>query len=117
MGLNKEKFRKIFPHLSKELEKGITRVTIDSVRMDNDTSEKITSKKYHSYNPDGIDLLRRCNTKEEATEIINFMEKRGEISQEFANKLYDQLNEKGLRSFGNKKREYYYFYHFKKNKS
>lgn len=113
MGLKKEKFNKMFPNLSKELKKGVTRVTIDSVRMDNEGSEKTTSKKDQSYNPDIMDFLRRCNTKEEATKIINFMKKRGEISPEFAKNLFDQLTKKGLRSFGNEKKENYYFYYFK----
>jgi hypothetical protein len=43
-----------------------------------------------------------------AEEIIAYMEKRGEISNEYAQKLRAQLKRKGVRSFGPKKEENYY---------
>lgn len=114
MGFTKERFGRMFPRLAAQLEKSAVKVSIDSVRSDTDAKErKISQKKSKSYNPDIIDFLRRCSTRKEAKEIIDFMEKRGEISHEYAKKLCDQLREKGVRSFGTKKRENYYFYYFK----
>jgi len=40
--------------------------------------------------------------------MIAYMEKRGEISKEYAQKLRAQLKRKGVRSFGPKKEENYY---------
>ncbi len=37
--------------------------------------------------PDVLDHLERCRTEEEAIEIIEYFEKRGEITKEFANFL------------------------------
>ena len=45
---------------------------------------------------------------EQAEEIINYLEKRCEISSEFAKNLRNQLKTKGVRSFGMKKEDEYY---------
>jgi len=59
-------------------------------------------------NPDVISFLRRAETDEQALEIINFCQKRGEISEEYANELKVQLGIYGIRSFGTKKEPGYY---------
>jgi hypothetical protein len=61
--------------------------------------------------PDVIDFIRRCDTEEQAEEIIGYMEKRGEIEKQYARKLREQLKDKGVRSFGPKKEEDYYLKH------
>jgi len=115
MDFTKGKFEKMFPHLAAELEKNVMKVSIDSVRSDIDAQERTaTQRKFTSYNPDILDFLRRCSTRKEGKEIIDFMEKRVEISHEYANKLRAQLSEKGIRSFGTKKGENYYFHYFKR---
>ena len=58
--------------------------------------------------PDVIDFIRRCNTEGEAEQIIVYLEKKGEISKEYATKLIKQLKSEGVRSFGSKKEENYY---------
>jgi hypothetical protein len=58
--------------------------------------------------PDVIDFIRRCDTEEQAEEIIAYMEKRGEIEKQYAERLRKQLKDKGVRSFGPKKEENYY---------
>ena len=77
--------------------------------MDKSIGEKSSYESFKGYTPDIIDFIRRCDREEQAEEIINYLEKRGEISYKYAEKLRRQLEEKGVRSFGSKKEHYYYF--------
>ncbi|MEM3699255.1 MAG: DUF2095 family protein [Candidatus Bathyarchaeia archaeon] len=111
MEFDKETFKKLFPNLAKELDSNEHKVAINSVRTDIQTGEKASGERFAHYMPDVIDFIRRCDTEEQAKEIIDFMEKRGEIEKQYAKKLRRQLREKGVRSFGPKKEENYYFKH------
>jgi hypothetical protein len=108
MAIDKKKFRKMFPHLTQELEAGDSRIKITGVRSDLRTGEKASSRKFASYMPDVIDFLRRCDTVRQAEEIIRYMKERREISRDYARRLKKQLKEKGVRSFGSKKEDDYY---------
>ncbi len=101
----------MFPNLARELESSEQKVGINSVRRDVQTGEKAASERFVHYIPDVIDFIRRCDTEEQAEEIIVYMEKRGEIKRQYADKLRKQLKEKGIRSFGPKKEENYYLKH------
>ncbi len=59
-------------------------------------------------NPDTVSFIRRCSTVDEANQIIDYLEKRGEITPELATKYRDQLVKAGLESFGPKKEPGYY---------
>ena len=113
MRMSWQQLRKMFPHLAEGLEKrsqdesGQVRVT--SARSDVRVGEVTSSKDFSGYSPDAIDFLRRCNTEEEALEIINFLEKQLEIDGRYAEKLRKQLKTNGIRSFGSKKQDNYYF--------
>jgi hypothetical protein len=107
--IDKKSFKKMFPNLSEELEGGESKVKIDSVRTDSDTAEKSLSDKFRNYNPTVVDFIRRCDTEAQAETIIAYLEKRGELTKEYAGKLRKQLRKKGVRSFGSKKEENYYF--------
>jgi hypothetical protein len=110
--LEKEAFKKMFPTLAKELGSGENKISVNSVRTDNEAGEKhVTRGKFVHYLPDVIDFIRRCETPEQAEEIINYMEKRDEIDRLYAQKLRKQLKEKGVRSFGARKEEDYYLKH------
>ncbi len=109
--IDKEAFKKLFPNLAKELESNENKVTINSVRTDLGTGEKAYSRNFVNYMPDVIDFIRRCDTEQQAEEIIAYMEKRKEITRQYAKKLRKQLEEKGVRSFGPKKEENYYLKH------
>ena len=112
MELNKESLKKMFPNLDKELQTNDNKVQVNSVRTDPKDGEKaVTSPSFDNYVPDVIDFIRRCNTKEQAEEVICYMERRGEIDKEYAQKLRKQLKEKGVRSFGTKKEQDYYLKH------
>ncbi|MEM2320687.1 MAG: DUF2095 family protein [Candidatus Bathyarchaeia archaeon] len=108
MDIDKEIFRKMFPNLAREMETGICKISVTSVRLDPEEGEKAVSKKFDGYNPDVIDFIRRCDTEGQAEEIIAYLEKRGEISGSYASSLRRQLKEKGVRSFGPKKEDAYY---------
>jgi hypothetical protein len=107
--IDKKSFKKMFPHLSKELEGGKSKVSIDSVRTDSDNAEKSLSDKFRNYDPTVVDFIQRCDTEMQAEMIIAYLEKRGELTKEYAKKLRKQLKKEGVRSFGSKKEENYYF--------
>lgn len=105
--MTKKELKKMLPSIAKEMQVKNTTgtITINSVR----TEESKQTSHFTGYNPDIVDFLRRCNTDRDGLEIINFMEKRGEINHKHAEKLLKQLKEKGIRSFGPKKETNYYF--------
>ncbi|MCW4008765.1 MAG: DUF2095 domain-containing protein [Candidatus Bathyarchaeota archaeon] len=114
MEIDKKSFKKMFPHLAKELESGESKIAIGAVRTDSDVAEKSAvnksvADKFRNYNPTVIDFIRRCDTEEQAEEIIAYLEKRGELTAEYAEELRKQLKQQGVRSFGSKKEENYYF--------
>ncbi len=111
MEIEKDRFKKMFPKLAREMHAGEQKVAINSVRSTTETAEKAAKagKNLANYDPDIIDFLRRCDTKQQAEEIIVYMENRGEITPIYAKKLRQQLQKKGVRSFGPKKEEGYYF--------
>jgi hypothetical protein len=111
MEVDKERFKKMFPNLAEELGSDGDKVAINSVRSDAGTGEKAVSERFVHYVPDVVDFLRRCDTDRQAEEIIAYMEKRGEIRRQYAEKLKRQLKEKGVRSFGPKKEQDYYLKH------
>jgi len=108
MEFDRKRFRKMFPHLTEEVDSSQQRIAISSVRSDVNIGEQASSKRFDGYVPDAIDFIRRCDTEQQAEEIINFLEKRKEINREYARKLRTQLKTKGVRSFGPKKQDDYY---------
>jgi len=108
MNVDKTTFKKMFPHLAEEMDMGKSKVRINSVRTDVEAGEKAAGKCFDNYSPDVIDFICRCDTKKQAEEIIDYLEKRGEISHKYAQKLRTQLRKKGVRSFGAKREEDYY---------
>lgn len=100
-------FEDLFPNLADEMKLDESTLPINGihwkVEMDEDFEEKNELK-----NPDVISFIRRCKNKEEAIEIIDYMLRRSEITEEYANELKDQLKTDGLSSFGFKKLPGYY---------
>ncbi len=130
MALDKKDLKKMFPNLYRELTSSENKVSIDAVRKDPqkaeaevcgcDECEDIGSEeqassslempdKLRHFNPQAVDFIRRCDTEVQAEEIISYLEKRGEITKEYAKELRCQLKRDGVRSFGSKKEEYHYF--------
>ena len=108
MEIDREKFRKLFPNLYREIVSKKMSISIDAVRVDREEAEREASKPDKPQMPTPIDYLRRCENDEEAFEVVNYLEKRGEISSEEAEKLRKQIREHGVRSFGKKKEWGYY---------
>ncbi len=108
MEFDKKSLKKLFPKLAEEMEFEENKVNIDSVRTDAETGENSVKDRWSSYIPDVVDFIRRCNSLQQANEIVGYLEKRGEIETVYASKLRKQLKEKGVRSFGPKKEGDYY---------
>ncbi|MDR1992226.1 MAG: DUF2095 domain-containing protein [Nitrososphaerota archaeon] len=124
--MSKKDLRKMFPNLYRELEEGENSVTIDEVQADVSETKKDDASgaflnesgvqcargpdRLRNFSPQAVDFLRRCDTLAQAEEIIAFLQKRKEITEEYAGELLGQLREKGVRSFGPKKEEDYYFH-------
>jgi hypothetical protein len=98
-------FRRKFPHLAKELEEEKMKIRIDEVKTQ---PAEDTEKALSGYMPDVVDFIRRCDTLVEALEIVDYLEKRNELSFDAAVKLRAQLKIRGVRSFGPKKEAGYY---------
>jgi hypothetical protein len=111
MAFDRETLRKMFPNLARELGSEEGKVAINSVRTDTPTGERAVARDFIHYMPDIVDFIRRCDTPKQAEEIIVYMERRGEIEKQYADRLRKQMQEKGLRSFGPKKEDNYYLKH------
>lgn len=102
-----KKVMKHLPHLTADIARSESDVQIEGVRWEETdrTQQPITTDRprFSSYSPDIVDFLRRCNTDEEASDVITFLENRGEITPAHARELRKQLQERGIRSFGSKK--------------
>ncbi len=112
----------MFPNLARELEGDENKVQIDSVQTDASKAEEILKEvnpppnattgiddKFRNYNPTVEDFIRRCDTEAQAEEIISYLLSRNEITVEDGEKIREQLKRDGVRSFGPKKEEDYYF--------
>jgi hypothetical protein len=127
MATDKKSLKEMFPNLYKELEEGEVKIPINAVRKDpfevegtefetesipeNDgqAEPSCTPDKLRHFNPSAVDFIRRCDTETQAEEIISYMQKKGEITKEYAEELRCKLKSKGVRGFGPKKEEYFYF--------
>lgn len=103
-----EWFKKLFPHLAKEMESGRSRVKTTEGEGVPEEKTLDAGRKYAGYIPDAVDFIRRCETKEQAEEIIRYLEERGEIPSERAVELRRRLEDEGLESFGSRKEEGFY---------
>jgi hypothetical protein len=125
MATDKKALKKMFPHLYEELVTGDVKVPINAVRKNPEEAEEAvecedceeeeftscteTPDKLRHFNPCAVDFIRRCDTEAQAEEIIAYLQKKGEITMEYAEELRCKLKREGVRSFGPKKEENYYF--------
>jgi hypothetical protein len=103
---SEEEFRRKYPNLAREIG-GKGTIRINAVRSTVEEGEKAAHSN-HGYEPTAVDYIRRCTTEEQALEIINFLESRKEIDDDYAKRLRRQLVEQGLSSFGSHKEPGYY---------
>jgi len=104
--IDRERLRKLFPHLAREMEEGGSKVHIDQYRRED--AERPTGRRWVGYDPDVVDFIRRCETVEQAEEIIGYLEGRGEITAEAAAELRRRLREEGLKGLGDRKEPDFY---------
>lgn len=102
----KDEFRKKYPNLVREMGSTGT-VRIGAVRTNIKEAEKVAHS-VQGYEPTAIDFIRRCESDKQALEVIDFLEKKGELKPGYAKRLRNQLVRRGLRSFGPKKNPGYY---------
>lgn len=89
-------FREAYPNLSRELAES-EGLDIEGVRTSGGVDEGSTRM------PTAVDHLQRCQTPEEAVEVIEFLAETGEIEEGYGKDLKRQLVSRGLRSFGPKR--------------
>ena len=108
MSIAKKDLKRLFPNLTEEIEESEMNMSIKSATQVSKKEDETTSETFTGYNPNIIDFIRRCDTEEEALEIIKYMERKLEISKEYATSLIKEVKVKGVRSFGPKKETDYY---------
>ncbi|MFX1276013.1 MAG: DUF2095 family protein [Promethearchaeota archaeon] len=125
---NKEDLMKYYPHLMAEIENKDNEMNIDPISADitqNENFEPIKEEKQQIpkelINPGAIDFIRRCRNEEETFEILDYLLKRNEITQEQYDDFKIRINqEDGLKALieecgGFKKPGYYEKKYYKKN--
>lgn len=97
-----EEFKKRFPKLAEEIFGG--------------TAKKITLRVHMSlpdpwrgYVPTVVDYIRRCKTVEEAYEVIDYLLRRRQLSEDEAEELKKILRNGGIEAFGGTKEDDYYY--------
>lgn len=99
-----EEFKKKFPNLYKELIEGRGRIVSTYIDYNDRSADP-----WRGYEPSPIDYIRRAKTVDEALEVIDFLEKVGELKKDRADELRRLVREKGLHVLGPRKRNGYYF--------
>jgi len=102
-GVSEKELKKNFPHLLKELEER---------KLGKDKPPKMKVDKGWGYDPSILDFLKRCDNDREALEIVDYLERRGEITKAYATSLRTRIKEEGVRSFGEKRTPGHYFREF-----
>jgi len=102
-GISEKALKKNFPHLLKELEEG---------RSGKGKPPKMKVDKGRGYDPSVLDFLKRCDNDREALEIVDYLERRGEITEAYAASLRTWIKKKGVRYFGEKRAPGHYFREF-----
>ncbi|RLG81535.1 MAG: DUF2095 domain-containing protein [Thermoprotei archaeon] len=104
MRMSIDEFKKRFPHLAKEILEGENSKI--SLRIER---HHLLPDPWRGYTPGVSDYLRRCKSVSEALEVISYLEKRGEISEEEAKEYREIIENKGLSFFGPPKEDDYYY--------
>jgi hypothetical protein len=120
LNYDKKELDKYIPHLMEEVENKKQVLKIDSIDYDVE-SPKIASNKEKDNsipevltNPTAIDFIRRCSTKSEAIEILDYLVEKEELSKENYLKIKEKIEKKnGLKTLidenGGFKKPGYYF--------
>lgn len=99
---NIDEFRKRFPKLAEEIFGGSSKKIELRVQMN-------LPDPWRGYVPTPIDYIRRCKTVEEALNVVDYLLRKGELSEEEAEELKKILRNGGIEVFGGKKEDDYYY--------
>lgn len=102
MRISIDEFKKKYPNLFKEL------VSKDSMSITL-SIEKPFDDPWKGYIPGVVDYIRRAKSVDEALEVIDYLLKHNEISEEEAKYYREKLLNEGLESFGPRKETGYYY--------
>lgn len=80
-------------------------------------SERLEPKTLRGYVPNVFDYIRRCDSAEEAFQIIDFLVSRRELPERIACIIKQRIMEKGLRFYGPKKQVGYYVEKYMKDET
>lgn len=100
---DKEEFRKLFPKLSEE-------ILGKSYNI-----RELSKDPLAGYEPNVYDFLCRVKSVEDGLNVIDYLERRGELSSEVARELRDKLVRHGIEAFG-ERREFGYYYRLASNR-
>lgn len=81
-------------------------LTIEEIQRRRKDSDPLSD-----FEPGIIDFIRRAKIPEDAIEVVEYMKTKGEITDDQAKKFINQIENKGLESFGQHKSDGYYFHH------
>ena len=95
--IEEEEFKDVFPALFREIREGEKGIIKEELRTSAGSKRE---RKFRGHAPGAIDFICRCKSDQEAEEIIDYLLRKGEITEEYANNLKKQLQEKGLEYFG-----------------
>lgn len=101
MQWDRERFKKMFPNLYREMQGGGIKIGIASRRSHDDP--------WKGYEPSPEDFIARASSVEEAEEVIRYLERTGRISGEKVEELRRKLQREGLEGFGERRSPGYYF--------
>lgn len=118
----KTELEEIFPNLTSEINEGKKSIKISSIEKEeflgiNESDNFEIKYEENLSNPGVIDFLRRCSTSEEAMEILEYINARKELTNDFFNYLKERISqEQGLIKLidecGGPKKIGYYIYKF-----
>jgi len=97
-----DELKKRFPHIAKEIEE-LPPEEMASVKVKACPS---------GYQPNVLDFLARCDNDKQAMEIVDYLEKRGELPQADASDLRMRISKHGVRSVAKKRAPGHYFREF-----
>jgi hypothetical protein len=93
-----EEFKRRYPNLARELEDGI------GVRSMAELAEGAEPP----FMPTAVDYLRRCRSLKEAFDVLEYLARTGQLSEEDKGSLREELMKGGLESLG-PRREFGYY--------
>ncbi len=103
MKMSVDEFKKKYPALYDEL---FSRDKSMDLTL---TFEKRIDDPWRGYVPGPIDYIRRAKSLEEALQVIDYLEKHGEITSDEARMYREKLLSEGIEAFGPRKEDNYYY--------